>query len=64
MKCSIDQNRPAEFDFLQTRPKKEVLQEFRNVEIMRENRVLLNKISDISVEGTASVIVQAIFINF
>ncbi|CAM6000802.1 unnamed protein product [Sphagnum balticum] len=51
MKCSIDQNRPAEFDFLQTRPKKEVLQEFRNVEIMRENRVLLNKISDISVEG-------------
>jgi len=41
-----------------------VLQEFRNFEIMRENRVLLNKISDISVEGTASVIVQAIFINF
>lgn len=26
LKCSIDRSRPAEFEFLQSRPKKEVLQ--------------------------------------
>lgn len=55
LKCSIDRSKPSEFGFLQSRPKKEVLREFRDAEVLRENRVLLNKISEISVEGKPAV---------
>lgn len=51
LKSSIDRNKPQEFQFLYSRPKKQVLQDLRNTEIMRENKVLLSKISEISQEG-------------
>ena len=55
LKCSLDMKKPQHFDFLASKPKREELEEARNTEIMRENQVLLNKISTISVQGTSTV---------
>ena len=51
LKCSIDFQQPPTYDFLSTKPKREELQDLRNNEILRENRVLLSKIGAISIQG-------------
>ena len=51
MKSTIDFKKPQTYDFLVSKPKKEELEDIRNTEIMRENRVLLDKIGNITLQG-------------
>lgn len=51
LKCTIDFKEPQSFDFLASKLKKEEIMDIRNAEIMRENQVLLSKISNITIQG-------------
>jgi len=51
-KSSLSKERPEHFDFLDQRLKKAALKEVRNMEVDRENQVLLKKIKEIESKGT------------
>lgn len=44
MKGSVGKDKPQQFMFLEQRPKKAAIAEVRNIEIEKENHVLLSKI--------------------
>lgn len=47
IKCSVDQERPATFGVLRNNKKRQQLKEDRIIEIERENRILLDKLTNI-----------------